>query len=313
MPREPVGQSTVEAARQEIFRLIATGELQPGQRLGSERELALRMGVSRTTLRQALGLLEQAGTVRRVPGRGGGTFVSGTKVERDLSNVVGVPALLREQGFTSGSRVIRATIVTADGPTAAALAIQPGELVTEIVRIRFADGVPLSLEQARFPALRFPGLLELPLGGSVYELLTARYGVRPADALERIEAVSAGAEEAAVLGVEPGVPVLAITRTTSDDHGRPFEYSQDLFRGDRTRVLVHVSGPTGTTHSARDRGRLIRFPATPPTAPAAPSPSGSSTPSTPSAPSAPLAPSRPAALPRRIRFPAPGTRSPTTS
>jgi GntR family transcriptional regulator len=259
-------ESAVEAARREVLRLISTGELQPGQRLGSERELSTLMGVSLTTLRQALGLLEQAGAVRRVPGRGGGTFVSGTKVERDLSSVVGVPALLREQGFTAGSRVVRATIAGADEPTAAALGIQPGELVTEIVRIRFADGVPLSLEQARFPAMRFPGLLELPLGGSVYELLAGGYGVRPADALERIEAISAGEEEAAVLGIEPGVPVLAITRTTSDERGVPFEFSQDIFRGDRTRILVHVSGATGTTHSAREQGRLVRFPDGQPTA-----------------------------------------------
>ncbi|GLX03884.1 UTRA domain-containing protein [Microbispora sp. NBRC 16548] len=91
-------------------------------------------------------------------------------------------------------------------------------------------------------------------------LLAERYGVRPADALERIEAVAAGEEEAAVLGVEPGVPVLAITRTTSDEQGRAFEFSQDVFRGDRTRVLVHVSGATGATHSAREQGRLVRFP-----------------------------------------------------
>ncbi|MCC5580501.1 GntR family transcriptional regulator [Microtetraspora sp. AC03309] len=258
--RDLDGESAVDTARQEVLRLISTGELQPGQRLGSERELASRMGVSRTTLRTALGLLEQVGTVRRVPGRGGGTFVSGTKVERDLSSVVGVPDLLREQGFTAGSRVVRATIAGSDEPTAAALGIQPGDLVTEIVRIRFADGVPLSLEQARFPAMRFPGLLEQPLGGSVYELLAGQYGVRPAAALERIEAVSAGEEEAAVLGVEPGVPVLAITRTTSDEQGVPFEFSQDVFRGDRTRILVHVSGATGTTHSAREQGRLVRFP-----------------------------------------------------
>ncbi|GLX01590.1 hypothetical protein Misp02_56760 [Microtetraspora sp. NBRC 16547] len=84
--------------------------------------------------------------------------------------------------------------------------------------------------------------------------------MRPAAALERIEAVSAGEEEAAVLGVDSGVPVLAITRTTSDERGVPFEFSQDIFWGDRTRILVHVSDATGTTHSAREQGRLVHFP-----------------------------------------------------
>ena len=62
-----------------------------------------RSGSSRSTLRQALGLLEDEGVVRRVPGRGGGTFVSQSKIERDLSRIVGLPAMLRSQGVTAGT------------------------------------------------------------------------------------------------------------------------------------------------------------------------------------------------------------------
>ncbi|EXG80170.1 GntR family transcriptional regulator [Cryptosporangium arvum] len=237
--------TAVDGARRRMLELITSGSLEPGQRLGSERELASDLGVSRTTLRQALGALEQSGVVRRVPGRGGGTFVSRAKIERDLSSVVGVPALLRAQGFTAGSRVISASILSADEVTAAALNLDAGGLVTEIVRIRLADGSPVSLEHARLPAERFPGLLELPLGGSVYELLDEHYGVRPVEALERIEAVSAGPTEASVLGVDAGAPLLSITRTANDGDGVPFEFSHDLFRADRTRILVRTPGAAG--------------------------------------------------------------------
>ncbi|RCG20179.1 GntR family transcriptional regulator [Sphaerisporangium album] len=257
MSRDQGDETAVDAARRAILALISTGELEPGRRLGSERELSARLGVSRATLRQALGALADLGAVRRVPGRGGGTFVSKPKVERDLSSVVGVPALLREQGFTAGSRVVGAGMVAADEPTAAALAVEPGDLVTEIVRIRLADGEPLSLENARFPSLRFPNLLEFPLGGSIYDLLAERYGVRPVEAIESIEAVPAGPHEAAVLDVALGIPLLAIARTTFDASGRPFEFSHDLFRADRTRILVRTQGAAGTADSARARGRLI--------------------------------------------------------
>ncbi|MFI5955107.1 GntR family transcriptional regulator [Cryptosporangium sp. NPDC051539] len=238
--------TAVEAARSRMLELITSGSLEPGQRLGSERELASDLGVSRSTLRQALGVLEQSGVVRRVPGRGGGTFVRRAKIERDLSSVVGVPALLRAQGFTAGSRVVSAAIRTADDATAAALELEPGGLVTEVVRIRLADGSPVSLEHARLPAERFPGLLELPLGGSVYELLDQHYGVRPAEAVEQIEAVSAGSDEASVLDIAAGSPLLSIVRTAKDGDGVPFEFSHDLFRGDRTRILVRTPGATGT-------------------------------------------------------------------
>lgn len=257
MRRDEADVSAVEAVQRHMVELIASGALTPGQRLGAERELSAELGVSRSTLRQALGLLEQAGVVRRVPGRGGGTFVRGSKVQRDLSKIMGVPALLREQGFTAGSRVVGLGIVKADEATAAGLELKPGELVVEIIRIRLADGSPISLEHARFPAVMFPGLPELPLGGSLYELIEAQYGVRAAETIERIEAVVARADEAEVLNIEPAAPLLSITRTTRDPDGTPFEFSHDLFRADRTSILARTVGAKGAAHSARETGRLV--------------------------------------------------------
>ena len=157
--------------------------------------------MSRSTLRQALAALEADGIVRRVPGRGGGTFVSSDKIDRDLSRIVGVPALLRDQGFTAGSKVMSASVVAADAATAKALHIAQGSFVCDVIRIRLADGAPISLEHARLPAERFPGLLEQSLGGSLYELLETEFGVRPAEAEERIEVVAANEDEGLILGV----------------------------------------------------------------------------------------------------------------
>lgn len=236
---EPVGP-VAEVVRRQLLDHIASGRLRPGARLGAERELAVELGVSRSTVRQALGALENAGVVRRVPGRGGGTFVNSGKIERDLSSVVGVPALLRRQGITAGTRTVSTGLVGADDTTAAALELQPGDFVLDIVRIRLADGLPMSLEHARLPAARFPGLLDLPLGGSLYELLEQHYGVRPGEAVERIEVVVATVDEGKILGVAAGDPLLSIMRTTQDLDGSPFEHSHDLFRADRTRITVRT-------------------------------------------------------------------------
>lgn len=232
------------------------GQLRPGARLGAERDLATELGVSRSTVRQALAALEAAGAVRRVPGRGGGTFVSGRKVERDLSRVVGVPALLRSQGMTSGSRVVRTGIVAADEATRAALDLVSEAYVVDVVRIRLADGIPISLEHARFPAERFPRLLEMPLGESLYDLLEKHYATLPGEAEEHIEVAAASADEAAILATEIGAPLLSITRVTRDRDGVPFESSHDLFRADRTLITVRTPPPVeGETAP----GRLVEL------------------------------------------------------
>lgn len=252
-PPEPLGPAAQEVRRR-ILERIRAGELRGGERLGAERDLAVEHGVSRSTLRLALSALETEGYLRRTPGRGGGTFVAATKVSRDLSRIVGVPALLRDQGFHAGTRVLSAAVVAADAATARSLGLGVGDFVHDIVRIRLADGAPISLEHARFPADRFPDLLDHSLGGSLYELLARRYAVEPAEAEERIEVVDAPAQEAAVLGTRPGAPLLSITRVTRDADGRPLELSHDLFRGDRTAITVRTRGSLGTALSAATRG-----------------------------------------------------------
>jgi GntR family transcriptional regulator len=250
---------SADDVRRTIADQIADGRLQTGERLGAERSLASEFGVSRSTLRQALAVLEESGLVHRVPGRGGGTFVSKGKIERDLSSVVGVPALLRSQGVVAGTKVLNARLSSANKPATAALRLKPGDLVIDLVRIRFADGVPISVEHAMFPAERFPGLLELPLGGSVYELLDTRYGTLPKEAIERIEVVAATADEASVLDVSEGAPLFSITRTTVDSAGDPFEYSIDLFRADRTSLVVHAPGSGAVNRVSHRTGQTVRI------------------------------------------------------
>jgi GntR family transcriptional regulator len=248
-PRAGPDRRLVEDARHRLLDLISSGALRPGDRLGTERELAAQLSVSRSTLRQVLAVLADSGIIRRVPGRSGGTFVAHTKVDRDLSVIVGLPEYLRRQGFVAGTQVLSATMSGADDVTANHLAIPAGGLVIDIVRIRLADGVPISLERVQLPAEVFPGLLELPLGGSIYDLLDSHYGITPDEVVEHLEVVEASSDEAALLGVTVRAPLLAITRTSSTSAGVPFEFSHDLFRADRTCV---------TFRTRADRAEIIR-------------------------------------------------------
>jgi GntR family transcriptional regulator len=220
---------------------IRQGGYRPGDRMPPERELAERLDVSRSTLRLALHDLERAGVIVRRPGRGGGTFVAAPKVERDLGSFTGLGEYIRRQGLVAGARVIAVALTPAGPSVADALRIGPSDLVVAVTRVRLADGEPIALERSRFPAERFPGLAEQALGGSLYELLREKYGEAPERAVERIEPVAAEFEAADLLDVPPGMPLLAVERVAYNRAGDPIEHARDLFRGDRTRVVVWTS------------------------------------------------------------------------
>jgi GntR family transcriptional regulator len=160
-----------------------------------------------------------------------------------MTNLAGFTEQLRRQGRTAGARVLSAREGPASRRTAAALGLDAGDPVFEVIRLRLSDGEPVALERSLFPARRFPGLLGHELEGSLYELLERRYGEIPFRAVERLEPVLAEHPMAETLRVKPGVPLLLVERTAYNADGVALEYARDLFRGDRTRVLVESALP----------------------------------------------------------------------
>jgi GntR family transcriptional regulator len=224
---------------------IAAGQLRPGDRLPTEHDLAAWLGVSRMTLRHALGELSQRGLVTKAVGRNGGTFVAEAKLEQDLTTLAGFSEQLRRHGKVAGARVLAAAQIPASPAAAAALGLAEGDPVHEVRRIRLADGRPMVIEHSLFPAKLFPDLLDCRLDGSLYELLEERYGQRPHRARELLEPVVAGVREAEALEVDEGAPLMLVERTAYSKAGQPLEFARDLFRGDRTRVVVWTSELAG--------------------------------------------------------------------
>lgn len=249
-------------------------------KLPSERELAARLGVSRTTVRRALADLEARGVLRRVQGRAGGAFLNGVhpaaptpaetpgagsqrKVERSLNRVTSVPAMLKSQGFSVGTRLVSASLEHPPQPVADFFGVDVTELVASILRVRFADGDSLSLERMYVIAARFPSLLESSLQGSMYDLFEKRFGVRVGLVEETIEAAAAPHRVATLLGLTEGDPLLRLVRRALDSDGTPFEYSVDLFRSDRTRLTVQTTNPADrvrseTAEASEPRRDLLR-------------------------------------------------------
>ncbi|MDQ1670838.1 MAG: GntR family transcriptional regulator, N-acetylglucosamine utilization regulator [Actinomycetota bacterium] len=233
--------------------VIGGGDLSPGSKLPREEQLAATLGVSRMTLRQSLATLEGLGTIVRKPGRLGGTFVAEPKIVCDLTGLAGFTEQMRRAHVRAGARVVSASTTTAGRTAARALGLDRGGLVHEIVRVRSANREPLALEQACFPAALFPDLLEHRLTGSLYSLLTKSYDHAPHTATEFLEPVIAGPEEAALLSVEQGSPLMLIERTAFTASGVAVEFARDVFRADRTRITIRTGlGPSARSQLAAD-------------------------------------------------------------
>lgn len=223
---------------EQIGAAIASGELDAGARLPPERQLAASFGVSRMTVRQALGALERDGMLRRVVGRAGGTFVSESKVERRPASTAGLSAELRRQGLAAGAEVISVAVEPARRRTASALEIGRGAHVVVIVRLRLAGGKPLAIERSSLPVSLFPAIDDMDLGGSLYEVMGERFDLRPVRVVERLETAEARPSDARALGIRRGAPLLLVERVGYAADGTAVEFARDRFRGDRTCMVI---------------------------------------------------------------------------
>jgi GntR family transcriptional regulator len=220
-----------------LERLIVSRALAPGDKLPSEIEIAHALGVSRMTLRQALSSIEAKGLIDRRRGRFGGNFVAAPRFEFDHAGLPGFTEQMRRIQVEAGAHVLRATTRRAAADVRRQLGLKRGDQVHEVLRARSANGEPIVLEETYFPATVFPGLLSATLTGSLYAVMR-EYGAAPCTADEHIEATPAGEQHAEILHVDPGFPLLLITRTSYTESGVPVEFSRDYHRSDRSRIRI---------------------------------------------------------------------------
>jgi GntR family transcriptional regulator len=216
---------------------LDAGEWRPGDLLPPERQLAARYGCSLITVRRALSELAREDRVERTRGRG--TTVLRPRIERDFAGTLSFAEEMQDRGLDPETRLVAARPESAGERVANALRIEAGSPTLYVERLRVADGEPLLLEQVHLPAERFPGLLASDLEhGSLYDLLTVRYGTRIARARESLEPVLLHAREARLLAQRPRTPALLIEGIAFSADGNPVEFARSYVRGDRTRYYV---------------------------------------------------------------------------
>ncbi len=227
--------------KQVLLEQIADGTWKPGELIPGEQELQTTFGLSRTTVRQALRELELDGKVIRYRGRG--TFVNTPKIAHSPEPSHSLTRSLLRRGMTPGWRVLSHGPVAAPEDLAPQLDCDVGDSVYCIRRVRLANDEPIGIHTAHV-APAFASLVDrdrLEEGGSM-DYLNIGDLLDGSRAERVLEAVAAADDDAEILDVEPGAPVLRILRVLVAADGQPIEHLRAVYRGDRFEYRVSSIG-----------------------------------------------------------------------
>ncbi len=218
---------------------IRTGDLPPGAQVETELELMDRYGVSRATVRQAVGGLIAGGALE--VRRGLGTYVARGRFEHTIGGFYSFSREIEQHGLRPGTTVLGLWREPATKAVADALGLPEGEEVVALRRLRLAGPDPLVVETSRLPAGRFPGLDTVDFTRvRLYDTLMTTYGCRPTRARESFEPILLTDDEAALLDQAPGSPALRVERVAFDQDDIRIEFCRSTVRGDRYRYSVEL-------------------------------------------------------------------------
>jgi len=219
---------------------IESGKWTPGQQIPSESELCEILDVSRTVVRQALNELVNEGLLYRR--RGKGTFVARSKIAESLvQNLTGFYEDMVAKGLTPITQVLEQKLIPASKKVAAMLNLKEGDQVIKIDRLRSVGNEPILIVTTFIPYQICPALLEEDLTNqSLYAVLEDRYKLEIARGRRTLEAISASDEDAKLLGIEEGDPLILLKSVSYLEDGGPIEYFEAKHRGDRSRFEVEL-------------------------------------------------------------------------
>lgn len=239
LPATPItdGPPPKHAQLRVILEELCDTQLHPGDLLPGERALEETYGVSRITVRRAIGDLVISGRLRRA--RGKGTFVAPNPLVSRL-HLASFSSEMEAQNVAASSKILLSGRATAPPEVLKFFGGAPGTRHTHLRRLRLGDGEPYSVDDAWYNAEHVPGLLENDVYKSVYAILDEDYEVPVTEADQVVTAVSADEEMASLLDVATGTALLRIVRL-SRSHELAVEWCSSVYRTDRYRLNTRVA------------------------------------------------------------------------
>ncbi len=226
-----------EQARAHIKELILQGAFGDG-RIPAEQDLAAELGVSRTTVRDALTRLENEGVVLRR--QGSGTYVNepGLQIKSRLEEIWSYEEVLRSHGFTPSVRILGITSEEAGKDAAAALEIEADAEVTMIRKLFLADEDPVIYTCNRIPGQYLDTDIAETDTEPLFTILREHTGRQPAYYLTEIAPVAMPDQAAAALDIDPGTPAICFDEVLFDTQSEPVAHARSYFRDDLLRFRV---------------------------------------------------------------------------
>ncbi|MDH3639283.1 MAG: GntR family transcriptional regulator [Gammaproteobacteria bacterium] len=212
---------------------LASLEWRPGQILPSETKLANEFGVSQGTVRKALDALEAQHLVVRRQGKG--TFAARHTPDISLFRFFHL-VNERDERELPENRATQCRLGKATRQEQRKLDLGPNDRVIRLIRVRSLAGAPVVHERIVVAAKLFPGLHQTKpedMPKAIYQAYEREYGMVITRAVERLRAVTANAQNATVLGIDVGTPLLQIDRVALGHHDNPIEWRLSHCRTDR--------------------------------------------------------------------------------
>ncbi len=239
---------TIEQALRE--RIAA---LRPGDGLPSDSELCAEFNVSRMTARNAMHRLAEEGLLVRLPGRG--SYVAEPPAHRRADRLMSFSSEMARRGRVPSSTIVAREIRPAWRSAASELHVREGEPLVFLRRVRSADGQPIAVETTLLIGSLSPVVMAADLRhDSLHAVLSgAGWGLRRGTAT--VTAASASKDDARLLRVTRGDPMLVERRVILDGQGRPLEATETRYAADRyaidVRFDVEEAPPPAVTPAAR--------------------------------------------------------------
>jgi GntR family transcriptional regulator len=211
-------------------------QLEPDEPLPSDAQLCEEFGVSRMTARNAVQRLVQEGLVYRLPGRG--TFVADYGAHRHASHLTSFTNEMRRHGRVPTSRLLDREQRPGTPVESRRLRVDDGAHVVVVRRIRLADGEPVAIEEAVLREDATGAVLTADLeAGSLHAALREAELI-PTSGRATIGSEPAQEEDARLLGVQEGWPLLVERRVILDQHGAPLETTETRYAAGRYALDV---------------------------------------------------------------------------